>query len=105
MIKDQPRDIENVTVGNSVGGILPVQNFTVVSGEWTPIITNTDIKEFLLQPRQKYTWFFATASGAATYFTFRDGAAWETRLVVDTSATIGWVSSDYSITMEFLAGR
>jgi hypothetical protein len=100
-----PKDIENTPIVDGISSIPYIQIFTVVSGGWTEISTNCDTKNIILQSREVQTWFFATESGTNAYLTLRNGAALQSRFVSVSGTLIGWVSSDYDITMELGQGR
>lgn len=90
-----------------MGGVsqIPVATFTVISGTWSPITTNSDTFKIILKPRDLITWRYSTISGTENYFTFWDGAALAGELVTSSGTVIAWVWPYSNTTMELLQGK
>jgi hypothetical protein len=105
MILPLPKDIEQTTVFDGISGIPKIIVLTVPAGEWVPITTNIDIKNFIIQPRLDITCYFATSSGSSDYLSLKNGACLQARVVAVSGTLIGWVGCGQEAVVEFAQGR
>jgi hypothetical protein len=104
MIVAVPKDVEGTSILDGISGIPDVINFSAPAGEWVNIVTQSDTKNFILQSRGEVTWYYS-ASEDGDYFTFRNGAALQSRFVSTSGTSIGWGMMDAEGVFELLSGR